>query len=278
MTLREPDGEWGARGRDHGAGVLEQERLGGDALLLRAGLHGRRPRLRPRRRRARRGRAGVRAAAGPRRARGRGRGRARRDGPGRRALLRRPDGDAARGRHHRHERQDDDRLPGPRRARGGRAADRACSARSSRWSAAWRRRSSAPRRRRSTCRRRSRACSTPATGACAMEVSSHALELGRADGITFACTVFTNLTQDHLDFHDDMEAYFVAKRRLFDRAGPGGRERRRRLRPPPGGRAGRTRSTVRRSSARPTTALATCRFDAAGAAFTVDTPDGAGRA
>ena len=37
--------------------------------------------------------------------------------------------------------------------------------------------------------------------ACAMEVSSHALELGRADGIRFACKVFTNLTQDHLDFH-----------------------------------------------------------------------------
>ena len=44
--------------------------------------------------------------------------------------------------------------------------------------------------------------------ACAMEVSSHALELRRADGIHFAVAVFTNLTQDHLDFHPDMEAYF----------------------------------------------------------------------
>jgi UDP-N-acetylmuramoyl-L-alanyl-D-glutamate--2,6-diaminopimelate ligase len=51
--------------------------------------------------------------------------------------------------------------------------------------------------------------------ACAMEVSSHALELGRVAGITFAARVFTNLTQDHLDFHDTMEAYFLAKRRLF---------------------------------------------------------------
>jgi UDP-N-acetylmuramoyl-L-alanyl-D-glutamate--2,6-diaminopimelate ligase len=51
--------------------------------------------------------------------------------------------------------------------------------------------------------------------ACAMEVSSHALELGRVAGIRFACRVFTNLTQDHLDFHDTMEAYFTAKRRLF---------------------------------------------------------------
>ena len=56
--------------------------------------------------------------------------------------------------------------------------------------------------------------------ACAMEVSSHALELGRASGIRFACRVFTNLTQDHLDFHETMEAYFLAKRRLFDVPGP----------------------------------------------------------
>jgi UDP-N-acetylmuramoyl-L-alanyl-D-glutamate--2,6-diaminopimelate ligase len=55
--------------------------------------------------------------------------------------------------------------------------------------------------------------------ACAMEVSSHALELGRVGGITFACRVFTNLTQDHLDFHDTMEDYFLAKRRLFDDGG-----------------------------------------------------------
>jgi UDP-N-acetylmuramoyl-L-alanyl-D-glutamate--2,6-diaminopimelate ligase len=53
-----------------------------------------------------------------------------------------------------------------------------------------------------------------------MEVSSHALELGRAEGIDFAVKVFTNLTQDHLDFHSDMEAYYAAKRRLFDRPGP----------------------------------------------------------
>jgi UDP-N-acetylmuramoyl-L-alanyl-D-glutamate--2,6-diaminopimelate ligase len=56
--------------------------------------------------------------------------------------------------------------------------------------------------------------------ACAMEVSSHALELGRVAGIRFACRVFTNLTQDHLDFHETMDAYFAAKRRLFDDGGP----------------------------------------------------------
>ena len=55
--------------------------------------------------------------------------------------------------------------------------------------------------------------------ACAMEVSSHALELGRAAGIRFACRVFTNLTQDHLDFHETMDAYFAAKLRLFETPG-----------------------------------------------------------
>ncbi len=52
-------------------------------------------------------------------------------------------------------------------------------------------------------------------GACAMEVSSHALELRRVDGARFAAAAFTNLSQDHLDFHPDMESYFAAKRRLF---------------------------------------------------------------
>jgi UDP-N-acetylmuramoyl-L-alanyl-D-glutamate--2,6-diaminopimelate ligase len=52
--------------------------------------------------------------------------------------------------------------------------------------------------------------------ACAMEVSSHALRLGRARGIKFCVGVFTNLTQDHLDFHADMEDYFAAKRMLFE--------------------------------------------------------------
>jgi UDP-N-acetylmuramoyl-L-alanyl-D-glutamate--2,6-diaminopimelate ligase len=52
--------------------------------------------------------------------------------------------------------------------------------------------------------------------ACAMEVSSHALALRRADDTRFAAGVFTNLTRDHLDYHLDMDAYFAAKRRLFD--------------------------------------------------------------
>ncbi|MBA3270851.1 MAG: UDP-N-acetylmuramoyl-L-alanyl-D-glutamate--2,6-diaminopimelate ligase [Acidobacteria bacterium] len=49
-----------------------------------------------------------------------------------------------------------------------------------------------------------------------MEVSSHALALKRVDGVRFAAGIFTNLTRDHLDFHEDMETYFQAKRRLFE--------------------------------------------------------------
>jgi UDP-N-acetylmuramoyl-L-alanyl-D-glutamate--2,6-diaminopimelate ligase len=49
-----------------------------------------------------------------------------------------------------------------------------------------------------------------------MEVSSHALSLGRVDGVSFAVGGFTNLSRDHLDFHPTMEDYFATKARLFD--------------------------------------------------------------
>jgi UDP-N-acetylmuramoyl-L-alanyl-D-glutamate--2,6-diaminopimelate ligase len=52
-------------------------------------------------------------------------------------------------------------------------------------------------------------------GAVAMEVTSHALVLHRVDGLRFASVGFTNLSQDHLDFHSGMEDYFAAKRALF---------------------------------------------------------------
>jgi UDP-N-acetylmuramoyl-L-alanyl-D-glutamate--2,6-diaminopimelate ligase len=55
-----------------------------------------------------------------------------------------------------------------------------------------------------------------------MEVSSHALELGRVYGLHFHTAVFTNLTRDHLDFHGTMDAYFGAKQKLFEGAGPEG--------------------------------------------------------
>ena len=50
---------------------------------------------------------------------------------------------------------------------------------------------------------------------CVMEVSSHALAQHRVDGVVYDVALFTNLSQDHLDFHDDMEDYFAAKASLF---------------------------------------------------------------
>ena len=51
--------------------------------------------------------------------------------------------------------------------------------------------------------------------AAAMEVSSHGLHQHRVDGVRYACAVFTNLSQDHLDYHGTLEEYFLAKARLF---------------------------------------------------------------
>jgi len=51
--------------------------------------------------------------------------------------------------------------------------------------------------------------------AVSMEVSSHAIDLHRVDGVRFAVAAFTNLTQDHLDYHHTLEEYFSVKRRLF---------------------------------------------------------------
>lgn len=54
-----------------------------------------------------------------------------------------------------------------------------------------------------------------------MEASSHALSLGRVEAVRFRVAVFTNLTQDHLDFHKTLDAYVAAKRRLFVELAPG---------------------------------------------------------
>ena len=57
------------------------------------------------------------------------------------------------------------------------------------------------------------------TDICAMEVSSHALEQGRVKGCRYRTAIFTNLTQDHLDYHGTMERYSAAKELLFARLG-----------------------------------------------------------
>jgi UDP-N-acetylmuramoyl-L-alanyl-D-glutamate--2,6-diaminopimelate ligase len=109
--------------------------------------------------------------------------------------------------------------------------------------------------------------------ACAMEVSSHALELGRAEGIHFACRIFTNLTQDHLDFHETMERYYLAKRGLFETGGSPSvvnldDEYGRRL-------AGEIESPVTYAIDRDADYRARdVRFDPAGSSFSCETPDG----
>ncbi len=66
------------------------------------------------------------------------------------------------------------------------------------------------------------ASSVEQQGTCAvMEVSSHSLAMDRVYGIPFKAALFTNLTQDHLDFHQTMEEYFKAKKVLFDTLEPG---------------------------------------------------------
>jgi UDP-N-acetylmuramoyl-L-alanyl-D-glutamate--2,6-diaminopimelate ligase len=105
-----------------------------------------------------------------------------------------------------------------------------------------------------------------------MEVSSHALELGRAAGIRFACRVFTNLTQDHLDFHPSMDAYFAAKRRLFD--GPG--ESIVNVDDPWGRKLAAELDCVTYAVDRDADYRAReVRFDLAGSSFVCETPDGA---
>jgi UDP-N-acetylmuramoyl-L-alanyl-D-glutamate--2,6-diaminopimelate ligase len=58
--------------------------------------------------------------------------------------------------------------------------------------------------------------------AMVMEVSSHALDLHRVNGLQFDVALFTNLTRDHLDFHGDLESYFAAKCKLFSQLKSGG--------------------------------------------------------
>ena len=116
--------------------------------------------------------------------------------------------------------------------------------------------------------------------ACAMEVSSHALVMGRVDGVGFDVAAFTNLGRDHLDFHADVEDYFAAKASLFaagrtrlalvNRDDPWGRRLEEQLRAA-GEVPVRTFGVAdEQSDWRATDVVAT----ATGSAFTVEGPDG----
>ena len=112
--------------------------------------------------------------------------------------------------------------------------------------------------------------------ACAMEVSSHALVLNRVADVRFAAGIFTNLTRDHLDFHRDMQAYFQAKRQLFDML-PAGAPAVINADDPRGAELAAGRSTVttfaidRKADVRARALHATLE----GLAFEIDTPRGA---
>jgi UDP-N-acetylmuramoyl-L-alanyl-D-glutamate--2,6-diaminopimelate ligase len=109
--------------------------------------------------------------------------------------------------------------------------------------------------------------------ACVIEASSHALVLRRCDSIDFDVAIFTNLTQDHLDFHADMEDYFAAKRLLFE-SGPGASVVN--VDDPYGRRLAADFDAVTYSAdGAPADYSATgVRFDAAGAAFTIESAHG----
>ncbi len=101
--------------------------------------------------------------------------------------------------------------------------------------------------------------------AVAMEVSSHALDLGRVGGVRFDAAVFTNLSQDHLDHHGTMERYFEAKATLFTRGahGPRRREPRRPVGAEAPGRRGAAHD-LRAGCRRPTSAREDVRTTPAG--------------
>ena len=102
------------------------------------------------------------------------------------------------------------------------------------------RRSCAPRPRRSTSSATSRRCSTAATWPARWRSPRTRSSCAAPTPSTSAVAIFTNLTQDHLDFHPTMEDYFAAKRRLFDgRPAGGGGQRRRPVRTPAGRGAAR---------------------------------------
>ncbi len=152
---------------------------------------------------------------------GRGR-RARGHGAGRRGAGRPPVARPRRRRRHRHQRQDHLDLPHPGDPRGGRAAlradrhDRGAGRRRGRCRCGTRRPTP------SSCRSCWRGCATPATRPARWRCRRTRSPSGGSAGTRFAAALFTNLTRDHLDYHDSVEDYYLAKRALFLRpAGEG---------------------------------------------------------
>jgi hypothetical protein len=116
--------------------------------------------------------------------------------------------------------------------------------------------------------------------ACAMEVSSHALDQRRAEGLSFRAGVLTNLASDHLDYHRTPDAYFEAKARLFSSLAPDAVAVLNRDDPAFARFAGRSRGRVLSYGL---TAGADVRardvaLKADGTRFTLDAPDGRGLA
>ena len=109
-----------------------------------------------------------------------------------------------------------------------------------------------------------------------MEVSSHALVMGRVDGVVFDVAVFLNLGRDHLDFHTDLEDYFRAKASLFtpERTRLGLVDVGRRPRSPAGGRGDRPVRTFSAAGADADWRAEDVEVRADGSSFTVVTPDG----
>jgi UDP-N-acetylmuramoyl-L-alanyl-D-glutamate--2,6-diaminopimelate ligase len=107
--------------------------------------------------------------------------------------------------------------------------------------------------------------------AVAMEVSSHALDQRRVEGVRFAAAVYTNLTRDHLDYHGTMEAYLAAKARLVDHVDADGAVVVNADDPAWGALARRARTVTYSAAGDRTADVAAegCRYDPAGTAFTL---------
>ena len=192
----------------------------GIALLLRARAIGRRARVRGRRPSAR-GARGARRRAPRRRRRCRSS-----SSPSVRAampvaaaaLLRRPDARARRRRRHRHERQDDVGVPPRTRSSRPPGGSPALLTNIERRVGGELRPTGLNTPEAIDLQRLFREMLDAGDRSCVMEATSIAQAQGRLDGTRFAVLVFTNLTQDHLDFHGSMEEYFEAKRALFEQA------------------------------------------------------------